>query len=166
MTDTPGSRPVPAAPRQAAAGGPGDPPPAQAADDALNQVRASLAGTLMERMGIDVVEASPERLVGTMPVPGNTQPYGLLHGGASVVLAETLGSYGAMLHAGPGRRAVGIEVGASHHRAATEGVVTGTATALHLGGTTAVYEIVVEDSRSRRVCTARLTCLLIARRPD
>ncbi|WP_052022441.1 PaaI family thioesterase [Actinotalea ferrariae] len=120
----------------------------------------------MERMGIQVLEAGPARVVGTMPVSGNTQPYGLLHGGASVVLAETLGSYGAMLHAGPGRRAVGVEVGASHHRAATAGVVTGTATALHLGGTTAVYEIVVEDSRSRRVCTARLTCLLMDRRAD
>lgn len=137
-----------------------------APEDALALVRSSLAGTLMERMGIDVLEASPARVVGTMPVVGNTQPYGLLHGGASVVLAETLGSFGAMLHAGPARRAVGIEVGASHHRSATAGVVTGTATALHLGGTTAVYEIVVEDSTSRRVCTARLTCLVIERRPD
>jgi uncharacterized protein (TIGR00369 family) len=151
MTDTPGAddRPAPAS-----------------SEDALAQVRASLAGTLTERMGIEILEASPTRLVGTMPVLGNTQPYGLLHGGASVVLAETLGSYGAMLHAGPGRQAVGVEVGASHHRGATAGLVTGTATALHLGSTTAVYEIVVEDSRSKRVCTARLTCLLIARRPD
>ncbi|WP_231495011.1 PaaI family thioesterase [Cellulomonas sp. KRMCY2] len=117
-------------------------------------------------MGIEIVEAAPGRVVGTMPVAGNTQPYGLLHGGASVVLAETLGSYGAMLHAGAGRQAVGIEVNATHHRAARDGIVTGTATALHLGSTTASYEVVVEDSTSRRVCTARLTCLLIAaRRP-
>nr|WP_225754929.1 hotdog fold thioesterase [Actinotalea sp. Marseille-Q4924] len=118
----------------------------------------------MERMGIEILEAGPERVVGTMPVAGNTQPYGLLHGGASVVLAETLGSFGAMLHAGPDRQAVGVEVGASHHRGPRDGVVTGTATAVHLGATTATYEVVVEDSRSKRVCTARLTCLLIARR--
>ncbi|WP_370634485.1 PaaI family thioesterase [Actinotalea sp. Marseille-Q4924] len=152
MTDTP------------AAAGTSAAAPAPSAPDALGQVRASLAGTLMERMGIEILEAGPERVVGTMPVAGNTQPYGLLHGGASVVLAETLGSFGAMLHAGPDRQAVGVEVGASHHRGPRDGVVTGTATAVHLGATTATYEVVVEDSRSKRVCTARLTCLLIARR--
>jgi len=127
-------------------------------------IRDAIPGTLMERMGIDVVEASASRVVGTMPVAGNTQPYGLLHGGASVVLAESLGSLGAMLHAGEGRIAVGIEVSASHHRGAHDGLVTGTATAVHLGSTTAVYEVVVEDSRSVRVCTARLTCVLMAER--
>lgn len=134
------------------------------ADDVLGSIREQNRGTLIERMGIEILEASPAGAVGTMPVAGNVQPYGLLHGGASVVLAETLGSYAAMLHAGEGRQAVGIEVGATHHRSAREGVVTGRATALHLGGTTASYEIVVEDSASRRVCTARLTCLLIDRR--
>lgn len=162
MTDTPAAGAALPEPQDVAA----EHPDRASGQDALAEVRASLAGTLMERMGIQVLEAGPARVVGTMPVSGNTQPYGLLHGGASVVLAETLGSYGAMLHAGPGRRAVGVEVGASHHRAATAGIVTGTATALHLGGTTAVYEIVVEDSRSRRVCTARLTCLLMDRRAD
>lgn len=132
----------------------------------LEMIRRSRHGTLIERMGIDIVEASAQRVVGTMPVAGNTQPYGLLHGGASVVLAETLGSYAAMLHAGTGRQAVGTEVNATHHRSASEGSVTGRATALHLGSTTASYEIVVEDSASRRICTARLTCLLITdRRP-
>lgn len=130
----------------------------------LDAIRRSSLGTLIERMGIEIVEATPGRVVGTMPVAGNTQPYGLLHGGASVVLAETLGSYGAMLHAGAGRQAVGIEVNATHHRAVRDGIVTGTATALHLGSTTASYEVVVEDSTSRRVCTARLTCLVIAER--
>ncbi|MBC7291792.1 MAG: hotdog fold thioesterase [Actinotalea sp.] len=162
MTDTTAPGDAPTAPTPDPCDGPGTDP----SQVALAEVRDSLPGTLMERMGIEILEAGPGRVVGTMPVHGNTQPYGLLHGGASVVLAETLGSYGAMLHAGPDRRAVGVEVGASHHRGATEGLVTGTATALHLGATTAVYEIVVEDSRSRRVCTARLTCLLIARRPD
>ncbi|MCG2798945.1 MAG: hotdog fold thioesterase [Cellulomonas sp.] len=118
-------------------------------------------GTLLERMGIQILELSAERAVGTMPVAGNTQPAGLLHGGASVVLAETLGSVAAHVHAGPGRTAVGIEVGATHHRSARAGLVTGTATALHLGRTVASYEIVVEDAEGRRICTSRLTCMLV-----
>jgi 1,4-dihydroxy-2-naphthoyl-CoA hydrolase len=135
--------------------------------DVLARLRAQAAGTLLERMGIELLELSPERAVGTMPVEGNTQPYGLLHGGASVVLAETLGSYAAGAHAdrlGPGRQAVGIEVSATHHRSARGGLVTGTATALHLGRTTASYEIVVVDSDSRRLATARLTCMVIEER--
>jgi len=142
---------------------PGEGPTSQAV---LEAVRSSLSGTLVERMGIEVLEVCATSAVGTMPVEGNTQPYGLLHGGASVVLAETLGSFAAMVHAGPGRVAVGIEVGATHHRSARSGLVTGRAVALHLGRTTATYEIVVEDSTSRRVCTARLTCMLIERRAD
>src|SRR5580658_8128660 len=89
------------------------------------------ADTLPGRMGIKIVEASPERVVGTMPVAGNTQPYGVLHGGASCVLAETLGSLGAALHAGPDRYTVGIEISATHHRGAAQGEVTGVATLLH-----------------------------------
>jgi len=117
-------------------------------------------GALAQRMGIVLTEASPTRVTGTMPVEGNTQPYGLLHGGASVVLAETLGSVAAALHAGPGRAAAGVEVSASHHRAARTGTVTGVATALHLGRTLATYEIVLSDETGRRLCTARLTCAL------
>lgn len=128
-------------------------------------LHAMTTGTLLERMGIVITEVSPSRVVGTMPVAGNTQPYGLLHGGANVVLAESLGSMGAMAHAGEGRMAVGIEVSASHHRSARSGVVTGTATALHLGRSSATYEIVVLDSESRRLATARLTCMLIDSRP-
>jgi uncharacterized protein (TIGR00369 family) len=111
-------------------------------------------------MGITIVEASAGRVVGTMPVAGNTQPYGLLHGGASCVLAETLGSLGSALHAGPGRVTVGIEISASHHRGAASGDVTGVATLLHGGRTMTTYEIVISDDRGRRVCTARLSCLL------
>jgi 1,4-dihydroxy-2-naphthoyl-CoA hydrolase len=118
-------------------------------------------GPLAEKMGIRVLELSAERSVATMPVEGNTQPYGILHGGAHVVLAESLGSMSASIHAGPGRIAVGIEVSATHHRSARSGTVTGTATALHLGRTTASYEIVLVDSESRRLATARLTCMLI-----
>jgi 1,4-dihydroxy-2-naphthoyl-CoA hydrolase len=117
---------------------------------------------LLERMGIIIKEAAPERVVATMPVEGNTQPFGLLHGGASCVLAETLGSIGASLHGqNIGRpRAVGIDISATHHRALTEGTVTGVATPLHLGGTVASYEIVISDEEGNRVCTARLTCLI------
>ncbi|WP_434093922.1 PaaI family thioesterase [Nonomuraea pusilla] len=111
-------------------------------------------------MGIEFLEVTPERVVGRMPVEGNTQPYGLLHGGASVVLAETLGSVGAAVHAGRERIAVGIEINATHHRSATSGHVTGVATRLHGGRTLATYEIVISDEQGRRVCTSRLTCML------
>ena len=117
-------------------------------------------GTLPGRMGITVSAARAEQVIGSMPVEGNIQPYGLLHGGASCVLAETLGSLGAALHAGPGRFAVGIEISATHHRAVSDGVVTGVATRVHGGRTTATYEIAISDGRGRRVCSARLTCLL------
>jgi uncharacterized protein (TIGR00369 family) len=116
--------------------------------------------SLMHRMQIEITEASAERVVARMPVEGNTQPYGLLHGGASAVLAETLGSIGSALHAGPRRVAVGLDINATHHRAARSGFVTGTATALSLGRTLASYEVVVTDDQDRRVATCRITCLL------
>ena len=118
-------------------------------------------GVLNEKMGIELVEISPERVVATMPVEGNTQPYGLLHGGASIALAETLGSVGAAVHALPDRFSVGVDVNATHHRSVTSGVVTGTATAIHLGRSTATYEVVITDEDGRRVCTARITCVLM-----
>ena len=134
-----------------------DAPDLMAAADAL---RAMNPNSLMDRMGIEVLEASTERLVATMPVEGNTQPYGLLHGGASVVLAETLGSIGAALHAGPGKAVVGLDINATHHRAARSGLVTGTATPVSLGRTLACYEVVVTDEDGRRICTSRITCLI------
>lgn len=118
------------------------------------------AGHLGERMDIRILEASADRVVGTMPVEGNTQPYGLLHGGASAVLAETLGSVGAMLHGGINKIAVGVDLNCTHHRGARSGLVTGTATPVHRGRSTATYEIVITDEQDRRVCSARLTCLL------
>ena len=117
-------------------------------------------GTLIERMGIEVIEASAQRVVGTMPVAGNTQPYGLLHGGASVVLAETLGSIGAALHAGPGKAVVGLDINATHHRAARSGIVTGIATPISLGRTLACYEVIVTDEAGKRICTSRITCMI------
>lgn len=118
-------------------------------------------GDLNEKMGVRLLEVSPERVVGTMPVPGNTQPYGLLHGGASVVLAETLGSIGSGMHAHPDRIAMGVDINATHHRSARDGVVTGTATAIHLGRTSACYEVVISDADGRRLCTSRITCALV-----
>lgn len=129
--------------------------------DTTDELMAATRDTLIERMGIELTEATPERTVGTMPVAGNTQPAGLLHGGASVVLAETLGSFAAQLHAGPDRLVVGIEINATHHAGARAGIVTGVATAIHRGRTTASYEIVVTDESGRRICTARLTCLIL-----
>ncbi|GAA2377772.1 hypothetical protein GCM10010432_39180 [Catellatospora methionotrophica] len=122
----------------------------------------TMQGALAERMGIKLLEATPERLVATMPVDGNTQPFGLLHGGASCVLAETLGSIGATLHGSTIGRpyAVGVDISATHHRAARSGLVTGVATPLHRGGSIATYEIVITDDEDQRICTARLTCLL------
>lgn len=117
-------------------------------------------GKLAETMGIVVTEASADRVVATMPVEGNTQPYGLLHGGASCVLAETLGSIGSALLAGPGRIAVGIEINATHHRSATSGHVTGVAVPVHAGRTLATWDIEITDDTGRRVCTSRLTCML------
>jgi uncharacterized protein (TIGR00369 family) len=117
-------------------------------------------GTLGEKMGIEFIEVSPRRVVGRMPVAGNTQPFGLLHGGASVVLAESLGSIGAVMHAGQGRIAVGIEINATHHRAARSGFVTGTATALSLGRTLATYDVLITDDDGTPVCTSRITCLI------
>jgi 1,4-dihydroxy-2-naphthoyl-CoA hydrolase len=125
---------------------------------------AEALGGLAGRMNINLVEAAPERVVGTMPVEGNTQPYGLLHGGASCVLAETLGSVGAALHGATVGRpaALGIDINATHHRGLRTGTVTGVATPVHLGGSVATYEIVITDPDGNRVCTARLTCLLRA----
>ena len=118
------------------------------------------AGDLGKKMGIEVLEASPERSVARMPVEGNTQPYGILHGGAHLVLAESLGSMSAHLHAGPGRYAVGIEVNASPSRSVTSGWVTGTCTAISLGNTLTVHEVIITDDEGRRLSTVRITNLL------
>jgi len=126
----------------------------------LSNMNDMNSGALGEKMGIEFLEATPQRLVARMPVAGNTQPFGLLHGGASVVLAETIGSIGANLHAGEGRIAVGLEINATHHRAARSGFVTGTATALSLGNTLAAYDVVITDDDGNRVCTSRITCLI------
>lgn len=134
--------------------------------DAMQAVSALIAGQpeqLNDKLGIELTEVAPGRIVGTMPVSGNRQPYGLLHGGASCVLAEALGSIAAAVHAGPGRIAVGVDINATHHRAVRDGLVTGVCTALHEGSTIASYQIVLTDETDRRVCTARLTCAVRTR---
>lgn len=121
---------------------------------------ASGGGALTRRMGIEFLELSAERSVARMPVEGNTQVIGLLHGGAHVVLGESLGSISSAIHAGPGRYAVGIEINATHSRSTTSGWVTGTCTALSLGRTLATHEIVIRDEEGRRLSTVRMTNML------
>ena len=118
-------------------------------------------GELDVKMGVRILEQSAERVVATMPVEGNRQSFGLLHGGASVAFAEALGSWAAVIHAGPGRSAVGLDINATHHRSARSGLITGVATAIRLGRTIASHEIVVTDEEGNRLCTARITNLII-----
>jgi 1,4-dihydroxy-2-naphthoyl-CoA hydrolase len=133
-------------------------PAQQALLDDLQRKWEGTGELLADRMGITVTNTDPNQLTATMPVAGNRQPYGLLHGGASAVLAETVGSMAAALHAGPDHIAVGIELNCTHHRSATRGLVTAVCTPLHLGRTVSSFEIVLRDERDRRICTARLTC--------
>jgi 1,4-dihydroxy-2-naphthoyl-CoA hydrolase len=146
----------PGGPGPAAPAAPGPAEPASLPTDAQ---RADL-GQLNRKVGITITSWDPRRVVGTMPVAGNRQPYGLLHGGASCVLAEALGSTAAALNAPPGRFALGLEINASHHRAVSAGTVTGVATPMHTGRTVATYQIEITDEAGRAVCTARLTCVL------
>ena len=126
-------------------------------DDALAWATGRGMGALAEKMGIEWVEFTADRAVARMPVEGNTQPVGLLHGGAYVVLGESLGSMHANFHAGPGHLAVGIDINATHTRSATEGWVTGVCTPIHLGRSLTVHEIVVTDDAGRRCSTVRIT---------
>jgi 1,4-dihydroxy-2-naphthoyl-CoA hydrolase len=121
---------------------------------------------LPERMGIEFVKLSLDEVIGTLPVTGNRQPFGLLHGGANAVLAETLGSTLSALHALPDRFPVGLELSCTHHRSATEGLVTGVARPIHIGRSTSTTEIVITDELGRRTCTAKLTCLHRDTEPD
>ena len=132
--------------------------------DYLSIIQQRGSGALDKKMGIVITEASLTRLVATMPVEGNTQPMGLLHGGANVVLAESLGSIGTSLHAGPNRKIVGVDINATHHKSATTGLVTGIATAISLGKTLCSWEIVITNEAGERTCTARITCLILAER--
>ena len=129
----------------------------------VERLVASGGGALTKKMGIDFLELSAELSIATMPVEGNTQVIGLLHGGAHVVLGESLGSISSAIHAGPGRYAVGIEINATHSRSVTAGLVTATCTALVLGRTLATHEIVIRDEEGRRLSTVRMTNMLLDR---
>lgn len=129
--------------------------------DALGWIRERGAGELAAKMGIEFTEFSLERAVATMPVEGNRQPANLLHGGAYVVLGESLGSMSANLQAGPDRLAVGIEINASHTRSARSGVVTAVCTPIHLGRTLTTHEIAIDDDQGRRCSTIRITNMII-----
>jgi uncharacterized protein (TIGR00369 family) len=117
-------------------------------------------GTLIRRMEMNIASVTAEGAEGSMPVEGNRQVYGLLHGGASAALAETLGSLAAMAHAAPDGVAVGVDLSITHHKAVTDGRITGVATALHRGRTVASYAIDITDDAGARVSTARLTCAI------
>lgn len=121
-------------------------------------------GELDEKMGVTIVEESAERVVATLPVEGNRQSFGLLHGGASIAFAEAIGSWAAVIHADSlGKSAVGLDINATHHASVREGIVTGVATAIRLGRTVTSHDVVVSDETGRRLCTARITNLIVDR---
>ena len=132
----------------------------------LADLNALSAGTAMEPLGIVFTGIGPDYLTATMPVDARTrQPYGLLHGGASVLLAETLGSTAGGLCVGEGEGVVGIEINANHLRGVREGQVTGTARPLHLGSSTQVWSIEIKDEQEKLVCISRLTMAVLTKRP-
>lgn len=135
------------------------------ASTGLAALNAQSAGTLIEQLGIEFIELGVDFLVGTMPVDARTQqPYGLLHGGASVALAETLGSTAGNLCLDDGQMCVGVEINANHLHAVRDGHVTGTARALHVGRRTQVWEVRIEDAAGRLACISRLTLAVIGKR--
>ncbi len=134
------------------------------AQQALAAMQRMSLGPLADKMGIKLLELSAERSVATMPVAGNTQPIGLVHGGAYVVLGESLGSTSANVHAHPNGYAVGIEINATHHKSATSGIVTGTCTAIKLGKTLTSHEIKVTDEAGELLSTIRITNLIREKR--
>jgi 1,4-dihydroxy-2-naphthoyl-CoA hydrolase len=116
---------------------------------------------LDDKLGVRITDYDPDRLVATMPVAGNEQPFGQLHGGATCTLVETVGSVAAALGAGPGRQVVGIELNVSYLRAATSGVVTAVCTPVRRGRTLSTFQIDITDDQGRQTTTARLTCLTL-----
>jgi 1,4-dihydroxy-2-naphthoyl-CoA hydrolase len=132
---------------------------------ALDDLNALARNTMLEQLGIVITRIGDDFLEGTMPVDRRThQPMGILHGGASVALAETLGSIAGSLCVPEGETCVGIEVNANHVRSLREGMLTGRAAPIHIGRSTQVWEIRMQDERERLVCISRLTLAVIKRR--
>jgi uncharacterized protein (TIGR00369 family) len=127
---------------------------------AFAEAMMGMIGEFNEKIGLQLVEVTKDRVVGTLPVEGNRQTYGLIHGGANASLAEVLGSIAAAVNAGPTRTAMGLELSCTHHRAARGGRVTGVCTPLHVGRNVSTWETVITDDQGRRTCTARLTCVI------
>ncbi|GMA62257.1 hotdog fold thioesterase [Alicyclobacillus fastidiosus] len=125
-----------------------------------------LHNTLMELLGMEVIEATPDKVVMTMPVDARThQPMGLLHGGASVALAESAASLGSLLNVNTDEKtAVGLEINANHIRSARDGIVTAVATPVHRGATTLVWDIRITNERDQLICISRCTVAIIARK--
>ena len=122
-------------------------------------------GELDKKLGVVVLEESAEKVVATMPVAGNTQSFRLLHGGAMACLAEAVGSWAAVIHASTlGKVAVGVDINATHHASGRSGLVTATATAIHLGRTLCSHEIIIVDEAGKRLCTARITNAVVERK--
>ena len=120
-------------------------------------------GELDEKMGVKILEQSVERVVATLPVEGNRQSFGLLHGGASLAVGEAVGSWAAVIHASTlGKTAVGVDVSATHHKSARSGLITITATPIHLGSTLTTHEVLITNDAGQRLCTLRITNLLLA----
>jgi uncharacterized protein (TIGR00369 family) len=135
------------------------------ATSADNPVIGPVNVELDEKMGVKIVEESVERVVATMPVEGNRQSFGLLHGGASLAVGEAVGSWAAVIHASTmGKTAVGVDVSATHHKSAREGQITITATPIHLGGTLTTHEVLLTNEAGQRLCTLRITNLLMDRK--
>lgn len=131
----------------------------------LDRLNAWISGTLVEHLGMVITDIGADYVRGTMPVDARTrQPFGLLHGGASVALAESLGSTAGNLCLGEGEIAVGLDINANHLRAVTSGLVTGTARPVHIGRSTQVWEIRIEDEQGRLACISRLTLAVVPRR--
>lgn len=132
-------------------------PPGVSAEQALRMARETSRGTLMERLELEWLEVGLDRVVARIPVTGNTQPYGILHGGATAALCETVGSVGTSVHVGLERRPVGIQLSVNHLRAVRDGGVTATGVPIHVGRTTALWDVRVEDDEGRLIAVGRLT---------
>jgi len=132
-------------------------PPGVTPEQALAMAAEISRGTFIERIELEWLDVGLDRIVARIPVAGNTQPYGLLHGGATAALCETVGSFGTSIHVGLERRPVGIQLSVNHLRSVREGAVTAIGTPIHVGRTTALWDVRVQDDEGRLVAVGRLT---------